>query len=79
MTARSVRMEAKRRLRVESEEIFELRWSADGWKTVETTQATAVGSCGFYADAVPGAGDRLEFTMYWPARGIGREGITPFC
>ncbi len=65
-----VRMEAKRRLRVESDEIFELRWSADGWKTVETTQATSVGSCGFYADAVPGAGERLEFTMYWPARGI---------
>jgi glucoamylase len=64
------RMDAKRRLRVESEEMFELRWSADGWKTVETTQATAVDSCGFYADAVPGAGDPLEFTMYWPARGV---------
>jgi glucoamylase len=63
------RMEAKRRLRVESEECFELRWSADGWKTVETTQATAVDSCGFYADAVPGAGERLEFTLYWPVRG----------
>jgi glucoamylase len=63
------RMEAKRRLRVESEECFELRWSADGWKTVQTTQATAVDSCGFYADAVPGAGERLEFTLYWPVRG----------
>ena len=63
------RMEAKRRLRVESEESFELRWSADGWKTVQTTQATAVDSCGFYADAVPGAAERLEFTLYWPVRG----------
>jgi glucoamylase len=63
------RMEAKRRLRVESEECFALRWSADGWKTVQTTQATAVDSCGFYADAVPGAAERLEFTLYWPVRG----------
>jgi glucoamylase len=68
------RMDAGRRLRVEAEEVFELRWSADGWKTVETTPATAVDSCGFYADAMPnpngqGAGDRLEFTLYWPLRG----------
>lgn len=67
------RMDAKRRLRVEAEEVFELRWSADGWKTVQTTPATAVDSCGFYADAIPdpngpGAGDRLEFTLYWPLR-----------
>ena len=64
-----VRMESKRRLRVESEEIFELRWTSDNWKTVNTTPATAVDSCGFYADAVPGAGERLEFTLYWPQRG----------
>ncbi|HEY3989805.1 MAG TPA: glycoside hydrolase family 15 protein [Acidobacteriaceae bacterium] len=63
------RMEAKRRLRVEAKECFELRWSEDGWKTVETTQAIAVDSCGFYADAVPGGGDRLEFTLHWPERG----------
>ena len=63
------RMEAKRRLRVESEEFFELHWSADGWKTVQTTQATAVDSCGFYADAVPGAAEQLEFALYWPVRG----------
>jgi glucoamylase len=63
------RMEAKRRLRVEADEIFELRWSADGWRTAETTRATAVDSCGFYADARPGSGERLEFTLYWPERG----------
>ncbi|HEX4580725.1 MAG TPA: glycoside hydrolase family 15 protein [Acidobacteriaceae bacterium] len=66
------RMDAQRRLRVETDECFELRWSADGWKTAETTRATAVGSCGFYADACPdrspGAGERLEFTLYWPQR-----------
>ena len=62
-------MEAKRRLRVECQEIFELRWSADGWKTMETTQATAVDSSGFYADARPSAGGQIEFTMYWPERG----------
>ncbi len=63
------RMDAKRRLRVEAEEAFELSWSGDGWKTAQTTPATAVDSCGFYADALPGAGDRLEFTLYWPLRG----------
>jgi glucoamylase len=62
------RMEAARRLRVEADEAFELRWSTDGWKTAETTEATALESCGFYADAVPGAGERLDFTLYWPAR-----------
>ena len=63
------RMDARRRLRVEAEEVFELHWSANGWKTVETTPATAVDSCGFYADAILGAGGRLEFTLYWPLRG----------
>jgi glucoamylase len=63
------RMEAKRRLRVEAEERFELRWSADEWKTVETTQSTAVDYAGFYADAAPGTGERIEFTLYWPERG----------
>jgi len=63
------RLEAKRRLRVESTEIFELRWSSDGWKSVQTTQATSVGSCGFFADAFPGTGERIEFTFYWPGRG----------
>jgi glucoamylase len=67
------RMEGKRRLRVEAEEVFVLRWSADGWKTVVTTKATGLAFCGFYADAVPDAadgkaGERLEFTLYWPAR-----------
>ena len=63
------RMDAKRRLRVECGECFELRWSTDGWKTAETTRATAVDSCGFYADASPGTGERVEFTLYWPERG----------
>jgi glucoamylase len=63
------RMESKRRLRVEAQEIFELRWSADGWKTVQTAQAIAVDSSGFYADATPGPGSQIEFTMYWPVRG----------
>ena len=48
------RMSVRRRLRVEAEERFELRWSVDGWKTAETTEATGLNSCGFYADAVPG-------------------------
>jgi len=63
------RMDARRRLRVEAEECFELRWSVDGWKTAQTTQATGLSFCGFYADAAPGTEDRLEFTLYWPERG----------
>lgn len=62
------RMDAKRRLRVEADECFELLWSADGWRTVQTTPGMAVGHVGFYADAIPGVGDRLEFTLYWPKR-----------
>jgi glucoamylase len=62
-------MEGRRRLRVEAQEIFELRWSTDGWETFDTAQAIAADSCGFYADATPGAGARIEFTMYWPERG----------
>jgi glucoamylase len=61
-------MEAKRRLRVEADEVFEVRWSADGWKTAQTTRATGLSFCGFYADAAPGTGERLEFTLYWPER-----------
>lgn len=63
------RMEARRRLRVQAPEVFELRWSADGWKTTETTHASAVDSSGFYADLSPGRGGRIEFTFFWPARG----------
>jgi glucoamylase len=63
------RMEARRRLRVEAEELFELRWSTDGWKTVETTRSTPVEDAGFYVDAAPGEGERIEFTLYWPERG----------
>ncbi len=59
---------AGRRLRVEAEQRFELRWSADDWQTVNDTPATAVGHSGFYADADPGAGKRIEFTLYWPER-----------
>jgi len=71
------RMDAKRRLRVEAEECFELRWSADGWKTVQATPATAVDSCGFYADALPGAGTGWSSRCTGRCAGNGRGGITP--
>jgi glucoamylase len=59
------RMAAGRRLRVEAEDSFDLRWTADGWKTAHSTGATEVGHCGFYADIDPGAGSELEFTFHW--------------
>ena len=46
-----------------------LRWSADSWRTAQTTTATAVGHSGFYADADPGDGEAVAFTLYWPLRG----------
>ncbi len=62
------RMVSSRRLRVEAQEDFQLHWSADGWQTVETTHAASVGSSGYFADATPGEGSRIEFTMFWPER-----------
>jgi glucoamylase len=63
------RIDARRKLRVEAQEVFELSWSGDGWETSQTVQATAVTYSGFYADAMPGKAERLEFTLYWPERG----------
>ena len=65
------RMDARRRLRVESEQRFHLIWSADDWQTTERTESRAVGFAGFFADAVPanegpGPGDRIVFTLFWP-------------
>ena len=62
------RIASTRHLRVETQEDFQLRWSADGWKTIETTYAKAVGSSGYFADARPGSGGQVEFTLYWPQR-----------
>ena len=64
------RMRAGRKLRVEADENFELRWTADGWQTVHNQEAIAVGHSGYFADADPGTGDGLEFTLYWAGRGV---------
>ena len=66
------RMRAGCKLRVEAEEMFHLRWTADGWRTCHSTPATGVGHAGFFVDADPamgeGTAERLEFTRYWPER-----------
>ena len=67
------RIRAGRKLRVEAEEAFDLRWSADGWQTSHTTASTDVGHCGWYADVDPGAGYQVEFTFYWTGRGSGEN------
>ncbi len=64
-------MQSRRRLRVESEQRFDLVWSVDDWKTPERTEARAVGFSGFFADAAPENGepinaDRIVFTLFWP-------------
>ncbi len=68
------RMEAGRRLRVESEESFDLIWSADDWKTTERREP-AVGFADFSPMLRPPRGS-AGFTLFWPAGDTGRAGIT---
>ena len=54
-------------LRIIDEKPFEVVWSADGWKTKETTQSRSVGGAAFSADISPGTGTgSMEWTLYWP-------------
>ncbi len=56
-------------LRILDGDRFEVRWSDDGWRTVETTVSRCLGSAGHSADIVPtanhGSGG-LSWTLYWP-------------
>jgi hypothetical protein len=56
-------------LRILEESRFDLVWSADGWKTVNTTASRSLGSAGYSADIDPapeqGSG-RLSWTVHWP-------------
>jgi glucoamylase len=53
-------------LRIVDAKWFDVRWTADGWKTVNTTTSVGLGSAGFSADIVPESGSTgLEWTLYW--------------
>jgi glucoamylase len=60
-------IEAGRVLRITSQQRFLVVWSADGWKTSETTESTAVGYAGSFADVATSAGQtgQLSFTLFW--------------
>lgn len=53
-------------LRILDGDRFEVVWSADGWKTVQTVQSRAYGSAGFSADVETGAGaGKISWTLHW--------------
>jgi glucoamylase len=68
------RMAAGRRLRIIDERRFDVRWTADGWKTMQTVESRGVGSAGFSADIAPPADAReIEWTLHWTAQDAGPD------
>lgn len=57
-------------LRILNGDRFDLLWSADGWKTVQTTPSRSLGSAGYSADIAP-AQERgnLSWTLHWTELG----------
>ncbi len=57
-------------LRILDESPFDVRWSADGWQTQQTTQSRSLGSAGHSAEIgrLPESGI-LAWTLYWPEQG----------
>ena len=54
-------------LRILDENLFEVVWSTDGWKTKNTTPSRNLGSAGFSADITAGdGGGELQWTLHWP-------------
>jgi glucoamylase len=56
-------------LRILDEGHFEVVWSADGWKTTQTTASRNVGCAGYCADLSTGPEDAsggLSWTLHWP-------------
>ncbi len=56
-------------LRILDEARFEVVWSADGWKTVNTTASRSLGSAGHSADLITApnqASGGLSWTLHWP-------------
>ncbi|MFP5237396.1 MAG: glycoside hydrolase family 15 protein [Acidobacteriota bacterium] len=54
-------------LRILDGDRFEVVWSADGWKTMQTVESRAFGSAGYSADVEAGAGPgQISWTLKWP-------------
>jgi glucoamylase len=58
-------------LRVMDEKRFDLVWTCDGWKTMQTATSHSLGSCGHSAE-IPAvqADHKLEWTLHWTERNI---------
>lgn len=61
------RIQAGRVLRITAQKHFRVLWTADGWKTSETLESTALGFAGSFADLPPAAKQTsaLSFTLFW--------------
>jgi glucoamylase len=56
-------------LRICATEAFRLRWSADGWKTLQDSDSRATGIGGEYFDLSPNDfQSQIDFTFFWPNR-----------
>jgi glucoamylase len=54
-------------LRILDGQHFEVRWTEDDWRTMHTADSSSLGSAGFSADIVPGAGSEVvQLTLFWP-------------
>jgi glucoamylase len=68
------RIGAGNTLRILDEKRFEVRWTGDGWQTVNTARSRNWGSAGFSADiAAPAGSGELEWTLHWTELGPGLE------
>jgi glucoamylase len=53
-------------LRILDDKRFEATWTSDGWQTTHVTASRSLGSAGFSAEIVPGAGGTgIEWTLRW--------------
>ena len=61
-------MAAGKALRITSANRFLVKWTADGWKTLQTLDSTQLGYAGSYADLPTREGQTgsLIFTLFWP-------------
>ncbi len=67
-------MQAGRRLRILDERNFDVVWTADGWKTKQSTASRGFGSAGFSADIAPPAeAGEIEWTLHWTAHASGPD------
>ncbi len=59
-------------LRILDSDSFEVVWTMDGWRTVNTTRSRSMGSAGFCADIpipAPAESDRITWTFHWAEEG----------